>query len=294
MRVMRHLLTGRRHRPRGWYLVSTCAIVIVVCLAILAPALHKASGQPAHRRTVERAPAPALADSPSRWSASGMQRVVVLGDSVSAGTGCSCAPFVDLVAARLAAGLKHRVSSANLSVGGETSSQLVQLLNAEPTRQQLRDASLVLVMIGANDLEDLPTDSRCASLQPTCYSAAVSSMPGLISEALRQIKGSTVRPPLIVLIGYWNVFLDGAVARSHGPSYRANSKTLTDEVNSAIGAAANHEEALYVDTSVLFARAAGDDDTSLLAPDGDHPNALGQHVIADGVLGVLRGLGCPC
>ena len=281
-------------RPRPRFALEMAIIAGLACVTTLALALHAASGHSSsHARPAagrSGAPRPAT----TRWPMVAMHRVVALGDSVSAGTACGCPPFADLVARQLGARLRQPVSSTNLSVSGETSGQLVQTLRAPSTQRALAQPAVVLVTVGANDLEDQPTGNGCASLNPACYGSAVSSLSGLISQAVAQIRRSSQGPVVIVLIGYWNVFLDGAVGRGHGSSYVANSDLLTRAVNEAISAAAERGGALYLDTYALFKNDGDADDTHLLAPDGDHPNAAGQRLIATGVLTALRAVGCPC
>jgi lysophospholipase L1-like esterase len=89
------------------------------------------------------------------------------------------------------------------------------------------------------------------------------------------------------MTGYWNVFLDGEVGAAKGPSYVTVTDALTREVNAAIDAAATAAGAGYVDLYTAFKGDGARDDTSLLAPDGDHPSASGQQQIAAAVLAVL-------
>ena len=280
---------------RGRHALQMSILLALACLGTLVVALHAATGQPA-ARSRQDAPGRTSTVAPRRtpWPVPHVRRVVTLGDSVAAGTSCSCPPFADLVAQHLTATLRAPVSSTNLSVDGETSSQLLQSLGTDATRRQLHDAGVVLVTVGANDLESLPVRSGCASLNPSCYAPAVASLRGLLGKAITQIKASTGGPTVVVLVGYWNVFLDGVVGRGHGPSYVANSDLLTRAVDAAIQSAATSGRALYLDTNALFKQASGDDDTHLLASDGDHPNAAGHRLIAGGIVTLLRAAGCPC
>jgi lysophospholipase L1-like esterase len=82
------------------------------------------------------------------------------------------------------------------------------------------------------------------------------------------------------MTGYWNVFEDGDVAKRQYPaSGRIASDQLTVRTNTAIAAAARADDATYVDIYTPFEDNAADI-TTLLATDGDHPNAAGHALIA--------------
>jgi hypothetical protein len=66
--------------------------------------------------------------------------------------------------------------------------------------------------------------------------------------------------------------------RQYTPSGRIASDQLTVRTNAAIDAAARADDATYVDIYTPFEDSA--DITSLLASDGDHPNAAGHALIA--------------
>ena len=223
-----------------------------------------------------------------------IRRVVSLGDSVSAGSACNCLPFADLVAHDIASDQGHPVTVTNLSVGGATASDLLQQLNERATQQALRTADVVLVTTGANDLEAQSSGGGCANLDPGCFRSAVSALPATMNQVLARIRSAVPAQAVVVTTGYWNVFLDGAVARSNGSTYVTNSKTLTQTVNDVIESSARQNGALYLDTYSLFKGDNDSDDTALLAADGDHPNAAGHRVIANGVVGLLRAAGCGC
>ena len=89
------------------------------------------------------------------------------------------------------------------------------------------------------------------------------------------------RSATVLVTGYWNVFLDGDVAAIRGVDYMRNSIALTRAENTQIAAAARAQQDTYVDIYTPFKGDSGaENDTSLLAPDGDHPNAAGHHTIA--------------
>ena len=68
------------------------------------------------------------------------------------------------------------------------------------------------------------------------------------------------------------------------PDYVKAAETVTAHVNSAIQAVAHSTGSIYVDLRTAF-RGPDDswDETHLLAPDGDHPNAQGHQRIAEAI-----------
>jgi lysophospholipase L1-like esterase len=71
------------------------------------------------------------------------------------------------------------------------------------------------------------------------------------------------------------------VAATRGADYVRNSVALTEAENAQIAAAAGRAGAGYVDIFTPFKGDSGTkNDTSLLAADGDHPDAAGHRLIA--------------
>ena len=97
-------------------------------------------------------------------------------------------------------------------------------------------------------------------------------------STMRRLRGG--RPTTIVLTGYWNVFLDGAVGRAKGRRYVAASDALTRAVNGVIQDVAKRSGAQYVNLYAAFKSDGDADDTALLAADGDHPSEAGHRLIA--------------
>ncbi|GIE76499.1 hypothetical protein Aph02nite_24490 [Actinoplanes philippinensis] len=197
--------------------------------------------------------------------------VVTLGDSVPAGTGCDCRPFPDLYA-RL---LSSHAASINLAQPGFTTADVREQVGTSDIRDDIRSASLVVVMAGANDMaeafengDDYPGTARAVQ-------DAVSS----IVDTVRSEHGS---PVTVLVLGYWNVVRDGEVGLSaYGADGLEEARRATRYCNDALRQAAEHSGAAYLDTSAAFTG----DPTAFLTPDGDHPNAAGHEAIA----ALLRG-----
>lgn len=214
--------------------------------------------------------------------------VVALGDSVPAGTACGCSPYVDLVADAVAATQHAQVTAVNLSVPGQTIGGLTGQLRSSRVAAELARADVVLVTVGANDLEN---ESQCTpSSSTTCYAGDLRALQPAYVRMLELLGASLSPRAKVVVTGYWNVFLDGRVAMQKGATYVSNSRALTQAVNDAIASAAGTHSATYVDIFASFKGAGDDDDTALLAADGDHPDAAGHQLIAESIVSALTGV----
>jgi len=90
----------------------------------------------------------------------------------------------------------------------------------------------------------------------------------------------------VVLTGYWNVFLDGAVGGALAQTYTATSDALTRTVNATIAGVAAAHRARDADVYAPFKGDGTLDDTLLVAPDGN-PDAAGHLVLASAVARAL-------
>lgn len=217
-------------------------------------------------------------------------RVVGLGDSIPAGDGCDgCVGFLDLFGQEITRDTTRQVDVTNLGVGGWTSADLfTSLTQDDQAAEAVTDADIVTITIGANDFNPMLDDlvaGRCdGSDGLACFRPAMDPLEHhltAILDRVRQLRGA--RPTAVRVTGYWNVFIDGAVAaRTWGPDVERGSEALTEQVNELIKQVALAEHADYVDLFSRFKGADGQqDDTDLLAPDGDHPSQAGDQLIAD-------------
>jgi lysophospholipase L1-like esterase len=213
------------------------------------------------------------------------ESIVALGDSVATGYRCGCDAFIKLVGTARAAAEHRGVRTTNRARDGLTSAGLVQQLDDADVSMATGTADVDVVTIGANDFDPtkLPRPECARSAALACYDAELVELHANLTTVVRRLAGARPRPEArIVLTGYWNVFLDGAVGRARGAAYVTNSDALTRRVNGVIRDVAAQEGALYADVYAAF-KAGDPDDTRLLLPDGDHPNAAGHRVIADAV-----------
>lgn len=267
------MLTRRAVRGalRAWLLVLAGLVSAAAGMAVtrLAPE----PGHPPPARPAARS----AAVSPRQFHA-----LVALGDSVPSGLGCGCDSYVDLVGKRLSRRQHRHVHVANLAVPGATTGSVLAQLQEPSTHRALGRADLVLLNVGANDLDPAPV-ARTACADPTrCYQEALSTVRRNLAAILRQVRAQAAPGAEVIATGYWNVFLDGSVGAALGRSYRVNSDALTRALNAAVAQATPGTGARYVDVYTPF-KASGDD-TSLLQADGDHPDAAGHAVLATAVL----------
>lgn len=256
---------------------STIALALAAAVVLLGGACATTlSGPTIHARAVTTpSPAPAPTAAPVR-------RIVVLGDSVPAGSRCACLPFGELLARQLTAAQAARVTVTNQAVPGLTTAGLIRQLASPATRRALAGADVVTLTIGANDfVADRAARPEC--LPPGgsgCFGDELSRLPALVDQALARVRSATRPGTRVLATGYWNVFLDGLVGRGQGAAYVRNSDVLTRRVNTVLAQRAARAGADYVDLYGAFEHRPLDELTDLLADDGDHPSAAGHALIA--------------
>jgi lysophospholipase L1-like esterase len=211
--------------------------------------------------------------------------VVGLGDSVTAGAACGCTTFLDLYAAGLAQRGQRPVRAVNLGRPGLTSMDLASQLASAPVRAQLAGADTVVVTAGANDLVPLVRTWRSGGCPASCIAPAVSAMGAHLRTALAVLR-TELRPGAQVLVTtYWNVFEDGDVAdRLYGDGFADWSDAVTRAADTAIREATAAAQDRSVDLYTPFEGTGDRNPTTLLADDGDHPNAAGHRLIAHALL----------
>jgi len=212
--------------------------------------------------------------------------VVGIGDSVTSGYNCDCEAFVGLYATQLAAKDDVATTSVNLGVPGWTSSQLLAAMT-EPGafRNQVAKADIVLVTIGANDLTPLESEgpSGCPA---TCYTPLINTAGHNLELTVDAARAANpAHPPTVLVTDYWNVFQDGDVGTAeNGPAFQSWSDVLTRAESTQICQGAQNADATCVSLYAPFRGNGSLNPTSLLASDGDHPDAIGHQLIASTLL----------
>lgn len=221
-------------------------------------------------------------------------QVVALGDSVPSGRACACSPFPEVYAAALRQRSGVPVTVDNEAISGLTTTGLLEQLQQPPLRRALSRADVVLITIGANDFldhhDDVVGGSCSGSGAADCVTDDLDAMRSRMTRALGEIRTLRHDQPTTVLVtGYWNVFEDGSVAKqASGTSGLQASLALTRTVNAALRSLSSSGGARYVDLFTPFEHDGRDVD-SLLASDGNHPDASGHRLIAR----ILLDVGLP-
>jgi lysophospholipase L1-like esterase len=214
--------------------------------------------------------------------------VTALGDSVTAGTRCDCEPFPELYADARRRNDRVPVEITNDGVAGQTSADvLAELQDDRAVQADVAGANVVVLTIGANDFGPdygPVTAGRCGEDDAlACARPALAALADRLPRILARIDRLRNHQPTAVLVtGYWNVFEDGDVAAaSMTPSGLTISDRLTRASNAVTATATTKAHDTYVDLYAPFkGESAEKNPTSLLADDGDHPNAAGHRLIA--------------
>jgi lysophospholipase L1-like esterase len=214
-------------------------------------------------------------------------RVVGLGDSVAAAAGCACTSFVQLLGDDVRRHTGRPNHTDNFARNGLDTAGLLAQLKDPAVATAVAHADLVTVTIGANDFGTAESDyfaGTCGGSDGLdCFRTTLPTLHANLTAVLDRIKTLAAGHPVGVRVtNYWNVFEDGEVAQeNHGDAFVRDSNQLTREANAVICDAAHRAGDLCVDLDTAFNRASpGGDPTSLLAPDGDHPDQAGQDLIA--------------
>lgn len=280
--------------PPGWVRPRRGAAVVFLCVAVLAgcgrasgsgmplPTTPVAATGPATATTPVDSPSPGAPVTPTAEPATPIRKIVGLGDSVMAGMACDCVGPLDELAARLEQRPgAQQITPVNLGADGATTTDVEKQLNSADGRSAVQGADVVVVIVGANDLNDAydawsdapddpePLDDSLAALEV--------SLPKLLAQ-LKAVHGP--KPATYLVAGYWNVFAEATEADAPD-GYEEWSRTATDRANVIISRSAGAAGMTYVDLVAPFRGPTGEDDpTPLLAPDEDHPNAAGVEVLA--------------
>ncbi len=237
-----------------------------------------------HSRSADPAP---LFSPDARADLEGVRALTALGDSVPYGSACKCTPYPQLVAKGISQLTGHTVTTYNDAVPGDTTAGVLQALDDNgAARRDVEASDMVLIEVGANDVA---RTQHCQS-EVACYQPQIPAPTSLLNEVVRKVHDLAPAHVRVVMLDYWNVWLGGQYALAQGADYTDTADALTTQVNQAIRATANASSSTYVDLRTAFRGPDHDEDeTSFLAPDGDHPNAEGHELIAEAIAASLAG-----
>lgn len=207
--------------------------------------------------------------------------VVGFGNSVPSGTACGCVNFVSAYAQMVAAGTGTKATVDNDSVPGSTSADVVNQLSRATVQANVKAATMVLLMTGANDFNDAFDQVSLGAPAADTYVPVAAAVQENVTTIVEEIH--SINPAAhVVVLDYWAAMEDGAVAaRDYDATAMAASTACTTYVNQALAVAAKATDATYLSTYTAFKGPAGTvDPTALLAADGDHPDAAGHQLIA--------------
>lgn len=221
----------------------------------------------------EPPPAPASQSAPVKKA--GRRFLLVLGDSISRGTGDEAGKGY---AADVADAVRKRGATdvANLAVNGAESADVLEVVKTPNAARLAAGADWILLSVGGNDLShSLPRAASSAAAPLEAIGAARSSYAANLREILTRIREANSSVPVYV-VGLYDPFGNaGAQGRLGASVVRSWNSTLEETAFSFPGVT-------VVPTFDLF---YGRPDR--LAVDRFHPNGKGHQAIADRVVQLL-------
>ena len=258
----------RRRLPIVGAMAATVAVTV---LALLAPGLGDTSAS--------------TGGSTARAGIIPKGEIVGLGDSVMAADLCGCDSYLTRYADALGRQRGVTLRTVNLGADGLTAADMVDRLRTDPiTQAAVRQARIIVLTVGANDLEGaLDTFDAQSSCPDTCVAAAVGPMRRDLDNVVSEIHRLRATDARLIVTTYWNVFAVGTLANTtYGDGYAQFSQQITSTANAAICAvAASHDDTCVDLWSTLGAPA---EQPGNLLPDGDHPNDASNALISSALL----------
>ncbi len=265
------------------WLWRTLAAVTLGCTLLLLAGFGWALRElqiPAYRMELPESASPPAA-SGGDWSEKTELAVAALGDSLTVGTGdATGAGYVRNVTGLLARtrGIQVRLLG-NLAINGLTGEQLVKRLDERGYRNVLRQADLILLSVGGNDLFQIAGNggslAEGGDLSPERALAGLPKAKARLQEVFRKLRD--INPVArIVYVGLYNPFYDL-------PQMRPASAIIQDWNAHAHRLAAEDGNASVVPTYDLFEASLD----RYLSSDHFHPNQEGYVRIAERIVQAL-------
>ncbi|HAQ08650.1 MAG TPA: GDSL family lipase [Bacillus bacterium] len=204
--------------------------------------------------------------------------IVAAGDSLTQGVGDSTntGGYLPYLVEQLE-GEKavNKVNIANFGVRGNRADQLLERLASEKVKNSIKDADIIILTIGGNDLMKVVKENF-TNLELIHFKAEQAIFSDRLQKILTTIRQQNPEAP-VVLIGLYNPFFQ----------WFADVKEMNqivDEWNGqSISIIQQDENAFFVDIHDIFIN----NEENLLYKDYFHPNDRGYQLIADRVYGIL-------
>lgn len=205
-------------------------------------------------------------------------KVVAAGDSLTQGVGDSSEkggylPYLESMLEKQK-GI-NKVDFYNYGVRGDRSDQLLKRLQQPDLQQSVKDADLIILTIGGNDIMQVVKEN-ISNLQIEDFNKEKDKYQANLTQIVENLKMNNSHAP-IILVGLYN------------PFYKWFSEVKEmDEIVASWNASAhkvmyNYSNSYFVEVDQLFT----DSKENLLYTDYFHPNDKGYALIADSLFNML-------
>ncbi|HLO13023.1 MAG TPA: SGNH/GDSL hydrolase family protein [Pseudoneobacillus sp.] len=202
------------------------------------------------------------------------QKIIALGDSLTRGTGdVEGKGYIGYLVDQLQVKTKEKIVLENLGVKGFRTEQLLNQVKQPGIRGQIKNADIILITIGGNDLFQggqtiLELDITNVDNLRLQY---LKNLEKIISEIRLLNQDST-----IFLVGLYNPFIDLKEAKLTSKAVRQWNFETSELLD-------NHPQTVFVPTFDLFQLKVSD----YLYTDHFHPNSKGYKLIAERVASLI-------
>lgn len=197
-------------------------------------------------------------------------KIVSIGDSIAKGTGDESGSNIgERLAPVLSTVYNREVTPINLAVDGFTIQELSTMLQTEDTRAQLRDANVIYLSIGGNDLKSLwfiETSAQEEAFNQKLATAKSDILPVL--ESLEQLSPKGI----ILFTGLYPLSMD-----------KSQNQYIVRWNNAMALLALDFNQVRFLPTFDLFEMHLD----KYLSTDGLHPNTIGYDAIGNRIQSLL-------